>query len=88
MENPNTLNVYSGPDALKKYFNPDFQPPLPLVEVPEALNPFYEHGVRIYAKMMTMHPANNVKAIPGMHFRNSALLNERGMKLITPLFRF
>ncbi|PGH33016.1 cysteine synthase A [[Emmonsia] crescens] len=71
MENPNTLNVYSGPDALKKYFNPDFQPPLPLVEVPEALNPFYEHGVRIYAKMMTMHPANNVKAIPAMQMLES-----------------
>lgn len=59
------LNVYSGPDSLKKYFNPDFQPPLPLVELPQVLNPFHGDGVRIYAKMMSMHPANNVKAIPG-----------------------
>ncbi|KAL2365438.1 hypothetical protein RJZ56_001682 [Blastomyces dermatitidis] len=74
MANPNILNVYSGPDALKKYFNPDFQPPLPLVEVPEALNPFYQDGVRIYAKMMTMHPANNVKAIPAMNMLESSVV--------------
>jgi cysteine synthase A len=39
---------------------------LPLVELPQHLNPYYNDGVRIYAKMMTMHPANNVKAMPGM----------------------
>jgi cysteine synthase A len=61
----NELNVYRGPDALRKYFDPDCQPPLPLVEVPEYLNPYHQDGVRIYAKMMSMHPANNVKAMPG-----------------------
>lgn len=61
----NERNIYTGPDALKKYFDPDSAPPLPLVELPEHLNPFYKDGVRIYAKMMTMHPANNVKAMPG-----------------------
>lgn len=65
MINSNERNVYFGPDSLKKYFDPDCQPPLPLVELPEYLNPFYQDGVRIYAKMMTMHPANNVKAMPG-----------------------
>ncbi|OJD15161.1 hypothetical protein AJ78_04556 [Emergomyces pasteurianus Ep9510] len=74
MANSNPLNVYSGPEALKKYFNPDCQPPLPLVEIPEVLNPFYEHGVRIYAKMMTMHPANNVKAIPAMNMLESSVV--------------
>lgn len=62
------LNVYKGRDSLRDYFDPDCQPPLPLVELPEKLNPFYDDGVRIYAKMMTMHPANNVKAIPGTIF--------------------
>jgi len=66
MTNINERNVYFGTDSLKKYFNPDSQPPLPLVELPPHLNPYYEDGVRIYAKMMTMHPANNVKAMPGM----------------------
>ncbi|RHZ47396.1 putative cysteine synthase B, partial [Aspergillus thermomutatus] len=63
----NELNVYLGPDALRKYFDPDCQPPLPLVEVPEYLNPYHQDGVRIYAKMMSMHPANNVKAMPALN---------------------
>ncbi|EAW13404.1 putative cysteine synthase B [Aspergillus clavatus NRRL 1] len=67
MTSPNELNVYFGPDALKKYFDPDSQPPLPLVELPEYLNRYYHDGVRIYAKMMTMHPANNVKAMPALN---------------------
>jgi hypothetical protein len=65
MQTRNNLNVYKGPDALREYFNPDIAPPLPLVEIPESLNPYNKDGVRIYAKMMTMHPANNVKAMPG-----------------------
>lgn len=63
---PNPLNVYRGPDSVRSYFDPDQSPPLPLVEIPECLNPFRADGVRIYAKMMTMHPANNVKSMPGM----------------------
>ena len=59
------LNVYTGADSVKRYFDPGSSPPLPLVELPDSLNPFREHGVRIYAKMMSMHPANNVKAMPG-----------------------
>ncbi|KAK2774706.1 hypothetical protein FQN53_003513 [Emmonsiellopsis sp. PD_33] len=78
----NVLNVYSGPDALKKYFDPDNQPPLPLVEVPETLNPFYKHGVRIYAKMMTMHPANNVKAIPAMNMLESSVVPGKTQTII------
>ncbi|EEH23453.1 hypothetical protein PABG_05664 [Paracoccidioides brasiliensis Pb03] len=71
MADPNVLNVYYGPDALRKYFNPDCQPPLPLVEIPERLNPLYKDGVRIYAKVMAMHPANNVKAIPALNMLES-----------------
>jgi len=59
------LNVFAGPDSLRNYHDPDQQPPLPLVEVPRNLNPFREDGVRIYAKMMSTLPANNVKALPG-----------------------
>lgn len=66
MGNSNHLNVYSGEDSLKQYYDPEFQPPLPLVEIPARLNPYRKDGVRIYAKMMTMLPANNVKALPGM----------------------
>ncbi|EFR01921.1 cysteine synthase K/M:Cysteine synthase B [Nannizzia gypsea CBS 118893] len=67
MANINPLNVYTGQDSMKKYLNPDCQPSLPLVEIPQSLNPFYDDGVRVYAKMMTMHPTNNVKAIPAFN---------------------
>jgi hypothetical protein len=72
MAKSNEHNVYFGTDSLKKYFDPDCQPPLPLVELPEHLNPYHHDGVRIYAKMMTMHPANNVKAMPGKKITKSA----------------
>ncbi|KAK7554596.1 putative cysteine synthase B [Phyllosticta citricarpa] len=64
MGETNLQNVYTGEDSLKKYYDPDQQPPLPLVEIPASLNPYRQDGVRIYAKMMTMLPANNVKALP------------------------
>lgn len=72
MDQPNYLNVYTGPDSVQKYYNPDILPPLPLVEVPDVLNPFRSDGVRIYAKMMSVHPANNVKALPGGHYSQQA----------------
>ncbi|KAK7745691.1 hypothetical protein SLS62_009657 [Diatrype stigma] len=63
----NHLNVFTGPDSVKNYFDPDQAPPLPLVEIPDVLNPYRGDGVRIYAKMMTMHPANNVKCMPALN---------------------
>lgn len=60
------MNVFSGPDSLKDYYDPDKNPPLPLVEIPQHLNPYYAQGVRIYAKMMTMLPAHNVKELPAL----------------------
>ncbi|PYI12023.1 tryptophan synthase beta subunit-like PLP-dependent enzyme [Aspergillus sclerotiicarbonarius CBS 121057] len=82
MANVNEHNVYFGPDALKKYFDPDSQPPLPLVELPERLNPYHQDGVRIYAKMMTMHPANNVKAMPAMNMLESAVVPGRTKTIV------
>lgn len=69
MEPPNALNVFKGPDALAQFFDPDRSPPLPLVELPDALNPLRRDGVRIFAKMLTQLPAQNVKSLPGQ-FRN------------------
>ncbi|KAK3290229.1 tryptophan synthase beta subunit-like PLP-dependent enzyme [Chaetomium fimeti] len=65
MSNP--LNVYKGPDSVRSYFHPESSPPLPLVEIPDRLNPYRGDGVRIYAKMMSMHPANNVKSMPALN---------------------
>lgn len=59
------LNVFKGPNSVRDYFDPELSPPLPLVEIPDCLNPYRDDGVRIYAKMMSMHPATNVKVMPG-----------------------
>ncbi|MFM7088198.1 MAG: pyridoxal-phosphate dependent enzyme [Candidatus Paceibacterota bacterium] len=64
MSEINKLNVFSGGDAIKKFLNPDHNPPLPLVEIPEALNPFLQDGVHIYAKCMNALPLGNVKSLP------------------------
>ncbi|KAI3316731.1 tryptophan synthase beta subunit-like PLP-dependent enzyme [Xylariaceae sp. AK1471] len=74
MAQSNYLNVYKGPEAVRQYFDPDSTPPLPLVEIPKCLNPYYEDGVRIYAKMMTMHPANNVKCMPAMNLLEKSVV--------------
>lgn len=60
----NTLNTFQGPNAIKDFLNPDNNPPLPLVELPDALNPFKGKGVRIFAKLMNFLPLNNVKSLP------------------------
>ncbi|PHH86919.1 hypothetical protein CDD83_9578 [Cordyceps sp. RAO-2017] len=67
MAGRNDLNVYSGPHSVRDFFDPDCQAPLPLVELPDCLNPYRADGVRIYAKMMSMHPATNVKVMPAMN---------------------
>jgi hypothetical protein len=64
-------NVFKGPDSVVNYFDPDLQPPVPLVELPAKLNPFRTENVRIYAKMLTALPAQNVKVLPGNHFSGS-----------------
>ncbi|KAH7323031.1 cysteine synthase [Stachybotrys elegans] len=60
-------NVFKGSDAVAQFFNPDNNPPMPLVELPDVLNPFRRDGVRIYAKMLTMLPAQNVKSLPALN---------------------
>ncbi|KAF4983408.1 hypothetical protein FZEAL_1137 [Fusarium zealandicum] len=74
MTNPNPLNIYKGPDSVSKYFDPESSPPLPLVEIPDSLNPYRRDGVRVYAKMMTMHPANNVKSMPALNLLQNCVV--------------
>jgi len=60
----NTLNTFKGPDAIKDFLNPDNNLPLPLVELPDSLNPYRNKGVRIFAKLMNFLPLNNMKSLP------------------------
>ncbi|POS81270.1 cysteine synthase A [Diaporthe helianthi] len=73
MATRNKNNVYRGPESLRDYFDPDKQPMIPMVELPRKLNPFYEDGVRIYAKMMSTLPANNVKSLPALNMLQNAV---------------
>lgn len=61
------LNIFSGEDGLKDFYNPDKNLPVPLVELPSRLNPFRKDGVRIYAKLMSHLPATNVKSLPALN---------------------
>jgi cysteine synthase len=61
---PNLSNVFAGPDAIRRLLNPDFNPPLPLVELPESLNPFVGRKIRIYAKLLYLLPLLNLKSLP------------------------
>ena len=57
-------NVFTGSDALKNFLNPDCNLPLPLVELPDRLNPFADQKVRVFAKLMYLLPLLNSKSLP------------------------
>ena len=60
-------NTFKGPNALKDFLDPEKHPNLPMVELPESLNPFATDSVRIFAKMMGLSPLGNVKAVPAFN---------------------
>jgi len=76
----NNKNVFSGENAVLNYLNPDNNPPVALVELPSALNPFKDDGVRIFAKLMNTLPLTNVKSLPSynmlMEAKKRGELNE------------
>ncbi|KAJ4469556.1 tryptophan synthase beta subunit-like PLP-dependent enzyme [Lentinula aciculospora] len=63
-------NTFSGKDALLKFYDPDCNPLLPLVEIPT--HPFEKDNVHIYAKMLTFLPAANVKSLPALNMLQKA----------------
>jgi len=72
------LNVFKGSNAVRDFLDPGKHPYLPLVEIPETLNPFAGDRVRIFAKLMTFSPLGNVKALPAYnmmreHYRRGEL---------------
>ncbi len=61
------LGVFEGPNALKDFLNPANNPPLPLVELPDRLNPFRKQNVRIFGKLMYLLPLLSVKSLPALN---------------------
>ncbi|HIG24664.1 MAG TPA: pyridoxal-phosphate dependent enzyme [Acidimicrobiia bacterium] len=66
------LNAFTGKHAVQDFMNPGKLAYLPLVELPEHLNPMASDGVRIMAKLMTFTPLHNVKAIPAFNMMAAA----------------
>ena len=71
-----STNVFSGADAVKRFLDPDCNPPVPLVELPASLNPFADRKVRIFAKLLYLLPLLNLKSLPVL-----AMLQEAAEKL-------
>lgn len=59
--------VFEGPEAVRRFLNPENHPPLPLVELPDHLNPFRGQGVRIFGKLMYLLPLLNIKSLPALN---------------------
>jgi cysteine synthase/rhodanese-related sulfurtransferase len=81
--NKQNLNVFSGPNAVRDFLNPDNGPMIPLVELPDHCNPFRKNGVRIYAKLMNMLPLTNVKSLPALNMLLEAKESGRLKKVNT-----
>ncbi|KAJ7082911.1 tryptophan synthase beta subunit-like PLP-dependent enzyme [Mycena belliarum] len=61
------LNLFSGEQALNDFYDPDQGPLVPLVELPERVNPYKKDGIQIFAKLMSHLPATNVKSLPALN---------------------
>lgn len=68
-------NAFLGQNSLKSFLDPSNHQP-PLVELPQALNPFANKGVRICAKLMPFLPLGNVKSIPAYNMINEMAEND------------
>jgi cysteine synthase len=78
----NPKNVFSGPDAVKHFLDPDRNPPPPLVELPASLNPFAEQKVRIFAKLLYLLPLLNLKSLPALNMLREAIDELEGVHTI------
>jgi cysteine synthase A len=67
-------SVFSGPEALKRFLDPDSHPPVPLVELPNSLNPLAGQKVRIFAKLLYLLPLFNLKSFPVLGMLREASL--------------
>lgn len=61
------LNLFTGSHSIEDFLDPGKHPMMPLVELPGELNPFAEHRVRIFAKLMTFAPLANIKSVPAFN---------------------
>lgn len=65
-------NVYTGPDALAEFLNPQTSYSTPLVELSKKLNTFSSDNVRIFAKAVFLSPLFNIKHFPAFNLLQAA----------------
>src|SRR5256885_10437601 len=70
--NTNNLNVFQGENAISDFLNPDMNQLTPLVELSQELNPFYNHKVRIFAKLHNKLPLENIKMLAARNMLEEA----------------
>jgi cysteine synthase len=58
--------VFEGPNAIREFLNPENNPAIPLVELPDSLNPFRSQNVRIFGKLMYLLPLLSIKSLPAI----------------------
>ncbi len=58
------LNTFEGNTAVLDFLNPDNAPYVPLVEIPDHVNPYRKDGIRVFAKLMNALPLANIKSLP------------------------
>ena len=58
--------VFEGPNAIRDFLNPENNPAIPLVELPNSLNPFRAQNVRIFGKLMYLLPLLSIKSLPAI----------------------
>lgn len=68
----NNLNIFEGNNAIINFLDPDQNLPTPLVELSKDLNPFYDHKVRIFAKLHNMLPLGNIKMLAARNMLEDA----------------
>jgi cysteine synthase len=64
--------VFEGSDSIRAWLNPANHAPLPLVELPDRLNPYRGDGVRVFAKLAYLTPLLNIKLLPAWNMLQEA----------------
>jgi len=64
--------VFEGPNAVRDFLNPENHPALPLVELPDRLNPLRAQNVRIFGKLMYLLPLLNIKSLTALNMLQEA----------------
>jgi cysteine synthase len=64
--------VFEGPNAVRDFLNPQNNPAVPLVELPDRLNPLRTKNVRIFGKLMYLLPLLNIKSLTALNMLQEA----------------